>query len=198
VRITRATVAALLVAVATGCGTTTLSPTAQPTTPAAPAVPDSWQVVTSPSGDVRVAAPADLGVIEVPDGVLLQGHMVAGVTPVQIWATDASDAWSQPAAGDSLAAWLRASGWLPSGGSGGVTETADESERVVFLPAGRALEVSVIAQPDTPEPSRVIAYAIETADGFAVLQIVGHPAVFEDRSADLSLITRLVSFEEDP
>lgn len=44
----------------------------------------------------------------------------------------------------------------------------------------------------------VVGYAIETPAGFAVLQIVGHPDFFQERGADLALLTQLVSFAPVP
>ena len=169
-------------------------PTPEPTIPTAPAVPDGWQVVASDSGDVRLAAPPDLAVLDLASGIMLQGEMVGGTTPIQDWATGPRGASVQPAPGETLRAWLEDSGWVPKEGSGGITEVGDASERDVWLPAGRALEVAITAQPGTPDASRVVAYAIETADGFGVLQILGQADVMEARRGDLALLPLLVSF----
>jgi hypothetical protein len=170
------------------------SPTPDATIPTAPAVPDGWQVVTSDAGDVRIAAPPDLLVLDQASGILLQGEMVGGTTPIQVWVTSPRGASVQPAPGETLRAWLEDSGWAPKEGSGGITEVSDVSEREVWLPAGRALEVAITAQPGSPDASRVVAYAIETSDGFGVLQVLGQADVVEARRGDLRLVPLLVSF----
>lgn len=124
--------------------------------------------------------------------------MDGGITPVQVWAIGPRAANPQPATGQSLRSWLEESGWLPSEGSGAVIALEGTTEREVWLPAGRALEVSTTVQPGTPDVSRVVGYAIETPAGFAVLQIVGHPDFFQERGADLALLTQLVSFARVP
>ncbi len=172
------------------------SPTPEPTIPTAPAVPDGWQVVTSDAGDVRLAVPPDLVALDRASGILLQGGMHGGTTPVQVWATGPREAPVQPAPGETLREWLEVSGWVPKEGSGGITEVGDVSEREVWLPAGRALEVAITAQPGTPDASRVVAYAIETSDGFGVLQVLGQPDVMETRRGELSLLPQLVGFGE--
>ena len=166
----------------------------EPTIPEPPGIPEGWQVVTSEAGDVQIAVPPDLAVLDLSSGILLQGEMVAGSTPIQVFAIGPGDAQVQPAGGESLRAWLRASSWAPTEGSGGITGLADETEREVWLPAGRALEVARTAQPGTPDASRVVVYAIETPEGFGVLQIFGHPDFMEQRRRELSLLPLLISF----
>ena len=191
-----AVVATLSLALVACVASIPASPTPEPTIPAAPALPDGWQVVASDAGDVRLAAPPDLVVLDLASGILLQGEMDRGTTPIQVWATGPRGAAVQPTAGESLRAWLEASTWIPAIGASGITNLADVTEREVSLPAGRALEVSMTVQPGTAEASRVIAYAIETAEGFVVLQILGRPDVIDRRRADISLLPRLVSFGE--
>lgn len=188
---------AILALILGACAAATpTSPTPEPTIPTAPAVPDGWQVVTSDAGDVRLAVPPDLVVMDLASGILLQAEMHGGTTPLQVWVTGPRGASIQPAPGETLRAWLETSGWVPKESSGGVTGIGDVSEREVWLPAGRALEVAVTAQPGTPDAGRVIAYAIETSEGFGVLQIVGQPEVTEARRGDLSLLPLLVSFAD--
>ena len=66
--------------------------------------------------------------------------------------------------------------------------------REELLPAGRALGAAATVNPGSPEASRVVAYAVETPDGFAVVQILGEPDVIEERADELRLILLLFRF----
>lgn len=189
--------AVLIALLLAACGASEApAPSADATPPARPAVPLGWLTIASDAGTVELTVPPDLGRFgpDTPVGVLLQAEMNEGVTPLQVWAHGPSDLPEQPAPGESLRTWLERGTWFPRDEQGGVTEIADVSERELLLPAGRALELAATVQPGTREASRVVAYAIETADGFAVLQIIGEPEVLEARADELRLIALLVRF----
>ena len=96
--------------------------------------------------------------------------------------------------GEQVSAWLAQQFWVPVAGDGGVTQTADRSEREVVLPAGRALEVAITAMPGSPEESRVVVYAIATEGGVAIVRFVGSPARMVARSDEVRLIAVLAEF----
>lgn len=187
---------ALLILLAlVACGATEPTrPATDATAPARPPIPATWVIIQS--GDIEVTAPPDLErlALDLPDVILLQAPFDGRVTPLQVSAHSPSALPDQPAPGESLRTWLERGSWIPMEGEGGVTSVADVSEREVLLPTGRALEAAATVQPGTPEASRVVAYAIETADGFAVLQILGQPNVLEDRADELRLIPLLLRF----
>jgi hypothetical protein len=171
-------------------------PAADATPPERPLVPSGWVTITSNAGDAELTSPPDLGRVgpDAPVGVLLQTPMDGGVTPLQVSAYGPSALPDQPADGESLRSWLERGTWFPGEGRGGITAIGDVSEREVLLPAGRALELAATVQPGTREESRVVAYAIETEAGFAVLQILGEPDALEARADELRLIPLLVRF----
>lgn len=186
----------LMATMLASCGASEPTPLAsEATPPERPQIPPGWVTVTSMARDVELTVPPDLVIVgpDAPVGIFLQAAMVGGVTPLQVWAHGPSDLPDQPASGESLRSWLERTAWFPV--EGGATTLGVVSERVVLLPAGRALELAGTAQPGTPEESRVVAYAIETEAGFGVLQIVGPPDVLEGRG-ELRLIPMLLRFNE--
>ncbi len=188
---------ALVAMLLTACGTAGPTPSAaEATAPGLPVVPAGWVTIASSAGDVALTVPPDLGSFgpNTPVGVRVQAEAGERSTPLQVWAHGPSALADQPAPGESLRAWLENGTFLPMGGDAGATEIGDASEREMLLPAGRALELAVTVQPGSRDASRVIAYAIETADGFAVLQIIGEPDDIEARANELSLIPLLVRF----
>lgn len=187
-----------LVLVACGTAEPTL-PAADTTPPERPPIPAAWVTIESQSGDAELTVPPDLGrgVLDTPVAVLLQAEFDDQVTPLQVSAYGPSSLPDQqPAAGESLRTWLERGSWFPREEQGGVTEIDGVSEREVLLPAGRALELAATVQPGTRDESRVVAYAIETATGFAVLQIIGEPDALEARAGELRLIPLLVRFSD--
>lgn len=184
----------LALAVAACAGQTI--PASEPTATSVerPPIPEGWVTVASEDGTVVIVVPPDLVGIPLPGEVLVQGPNTGNVTPVEIWATGPIGAQPQPRGGEALRGWLEAGGWLPRAGSGGVTETVDEAEGEVSLPAGLAYRVAATAQPGTPEASRVIAYAVATERGFAVLRILGDPETLDTRADELALVPLLVRF----
>lgn len=179
------------------CGATEPTPLATDATPPQrPKAPDGWVTIGSHTGDAELTVPPDLGRLgpDSPVGVLVQAQVDGQTTPIQVWATGASALPDQPAAGESVRSWLERGSWFPKAGQGGVTAIDDVSERQVLLPAGRALELAATAQPGSSAASRVVAWAIETRAGLAVLQILGEPAVLEARADELRLIPLLVRF----
>lgn len=187
----------LFVMLLAACGVTEPTPPpADATPPERPRVPSGWVTIASEAGDAELTVPPDLGRFgpNTPVGVRVHSEMDGGFTPLQIWAHGPSALPDQPAPGESLRAWLEHGAWFPSAGQRGGAAIADVSERELLLPAGRALELAATVQPGTREESRVVAYAVETADGFAVLQIVGEPAVIEARTEELRLVAWLVRF----
>jgi hypothetical protein len=182
--------------VVSGCAASTAPDSALAATPAvAPDVPPDWIVTSSEDGSVSLAVPPDLIPTALPREVLAQAPMAAaGFTPIEIWAIGSPGAQPQPRGGEPLRGWLEAASWVPRAGQGGVTAVGDVEEGEVLLPAGRAYRVAITAQPGTPEASRVIAYAIATERGFAVLRMLGHPDAVRDRADELELIGLLAAF----
>lgn len=178
-----------------GCAGTPLpSLDASATLPQRPGVPDGWVTVSSADGTVSLVVPPDMAGTPLPGQVLVQAPMVGGATPIEIWAIGPAGAMPQPAPGESLREWLEAASWVPMRANGGITSTADESEGEVLLPGGRAYRVAITAQPGTPDASRVVAYAIGTERGFAVLRVLGHPDWVAARQDELELVPLLVEF----
>lgn len=189
-RSSAAAIAALLVA----CALASPSSAPEQTPPVRPAMPVGWQTATSNEGDVQLALPPDFDALLTTPGVLAQAT-AAGVGPaLEVWAT-APDAVPQPGGGASVRAWLEQLQWLPATGEGGVTDVSGATEREVLLPAGRALEIAMTADPGTEAESRVVVYAIATEQGYATIRFTGLPAFMEQRAVDLLLITFLVKFE---
>jgi hypothetical protein len=179
------------------CGSaSTPAEATEPTPIPVPAVPAGWVTVASGAGDVSLTVPRDLTPLAPgdPTSILLQSTMVDGRTPIQIFAIGPAGLPDQPAAGESLRSWLERGSWVPMEGEGGVTDLDAVAERELRLPAGRGLEVATTVQPGTPDASRVIAYAIETAGGFAVLQILGHPDTVQARADELNVVVLLAAF----
>jgi hypothetical protein len=177
------------------CGAT--GPTRLATDPTAatrPPIPATW--VTMESGDVELTAPADLErlALDLPDVIFLQGAFDGRVTPLQVSAHGPSALSDQPAPGESLRSWLERGSWFPVEAQGGISSLGDVTEREELIPAGRALGAAATVNPGTLEASRVVAYAIETPEGFAVLQILGEPDVIEERADELRLILLLFRF----
>ena len=145
---------------------------------------------------MSLVVPPDLISIPLgPNEVLVQGATDGNLTPIEIWAVGPAGVQPQPRGGEALLGWLEAAAWVPRAGVGGVTDTSDEGEGEVLLPAGRAYRVARTAQPGTPEASRVVVYAIATERGFAVLRILGHPDAVGARAEELALVPMLAEFE---
>lgn len=145
-----------------------------------------------------MVVPPDLaaGALDVPSGIFVQAAFDDRLTPLQVSAMGRLALHDPPAAGESLRAWLERGSWFPAEGQRGITTLADVSERHVLLPAGRAYELATTVEPETPGQTRVVAYAIETANGTAVLQFIGEPDVLEARADELWMIALLVRFED--
>jgi hypothetical protein len=194
-------IGSLLVATATvGCGASQISPPVpEPTEAVRPSVPDAWSTITSDERDVEVAVPPDFVVLSSIGGVLTQPPIdgQAAVSTLEIFVQGPA-LIEQPRGGESAEEWLGRTGWLPRSGTGGVTAIADRTERELILPSGRAVQVAVTVQPGTADESRVAVYAIETADGVAVLRFIGFPPErLAARSDELSLVATLVRFGAD-
>lgn len=189
--------ATLIALVLGACGAPAPSPSgADGTPPERPVAPAGWIVISSHAGDAELTVPPDLGLFgpDTPVGVRVQAPVGERHTPLQTWAHGPSALPAQPDPGESLRSWLERGTWFPSREQGAGAAMADFSEREVLLPAGRALELAATVQPGTREASRVVAYAIEAAGGFAVLQVIGEPEDLEARSEELGLIPLLVRF----
>lgn len=183
-----------------GCATTEPQHSSvEPTAEVRPSVPDGWSVVTSHQGDLELAIPGDFEVLLTDGGVMAQPPLdraAAGPT-LEIWA-QAPASLVQPTGGETVHDWLARTGWLPRAGEGGVTATADGTQQYVILPSGPATRVAVTAQPGSPDESRVVVYAIETADGVAILRFIGFPPErLDERTDELALVARLVRFGEE-
>ncbi len=184
--------AIVLIGLLTGCGSPASS--VEPTIPERPAVPDGWREVTSDAGDVRLALPADIDAIFTAAGILAQERAQNGPPEFEVLASGPADVFPQPVSGEQVSNWLAQQYWVPVAGEGGVTQTADRTEREVVLPAGRAVEVADTAMPGLPEEGRVVVYAIATEGGLAIIRFVGSPARMEARSDELRLIALLAEF----
>lgn len=182
-------------AVLVACGATEPTrPATDAAAPTRPPAPATW--VTIRSGDVELTAPADLErlPLDLPDVIFLQVAFDGRLTPLQVSAHGPTALPDQPAPGESLRSWLERGTWFPREGQGGISATSDVIEGEELLPAGRAFGAATTANPGTPEASRVVAYAIETPEGFAVVQMLGVPDVIEDRADELRLILLLFRF----
>lgn len=148
------------------------------------------------SGEIELTVPADLERLDLdlPDVIFLQVAFDGRVTPLQVSAHGPSALSDQPAPGDSPRSWLERGLWFPREGQGGISSVGDVTERDELLPAGRAFGAAATVDPGTPEASRVVAYAIETLEGFAVVQFLGPPDVVENRADELRLILLLFRF----
>ena len=177
-----------------GCGSPAAS--VEPTIPERPAVPDGWREVTSDAGDVRLTLPADLGVIFTGAGVMAQRAMPDDEARLEVLALGPADVFPQPRTGEQVRTWLEQQAWVPVAGEGGVTQVADRTEREVVLPAGRALEVATTVMPGSPDEGRVVAYAIATEGGLAILRFVGRRVAMNAREDELRLIALLAQFED--
>lgn len=194
-------IGSLLVAIGiVGCGASQVAtPTPEPTEAVRPRVPDGWSTLTSDEGDVEVTVPPDFVVLSSIGGVLTQPPIdeQAAISTLEIFAQGPA-LIDQPTGGESIDEWLERTGWLPRAGVGGVTAIADIAEQELILPSGRAFQVTVTVQPGTEDESRVAFYAIETADGVAVLRFIGFPPErLAARADELSLIAKLVRFGAD-
>lgn len=184
--------AVVILGLLVGCGPTSAS--VEPTIPERPAVPDGWREVTSDAGDVRLALPADLDVIFTAAGIMAQEPAQNGAPQFEVLAAGPADLLPQPRSGEQVSTWLAQQFWVPVAGEGGVTQTADRTEREVVLPAGRALEVAITAMPGSPDEGRVVVYAIATGAGLAIIRFVGSPAAMNAREGELHLIALLAEF----
>ena len=176
-----------------GCGSAQ-APRVEATIPERPLVPDGWREVTSDTGDVRLALPADVDAISTAPGIWAQEPARNGVPEFEVIASGPADGSPQPRSGEQVRTWLEQQFWVPVAGEGGVTQTADRAEREVVLPAGRALEVAITAMPGAPDESRVVVYAIATEGGLAIIRFVGSPARMDARSDELRLVAFLAEF----
>lgn len=184
--------AIVVLALLVGCGSPASS--VEPTIPERPALPDGWHELTSDAGDVSLALPPDLGSIFTGSGIMAQGPARNGLPEFEVIAVGPADVSPQPQSGEQVSTWLAKQFWVPVAGEGGVTQTADRTEREVVLPAGRALEVSITAMPGSAEEGRVMVYAIATEGGIAIIRFVGSPAVMNSREDEMRLIALLAEF----
>jgi hypothetical protein len=190
--LTRGAHAIVLMALLVGCGSP--APSVEPTIPERPAVPDGWREVTSDAGDVRLALPADLDLIFTGSGIMAQREMPDGEGRLEVIAVGPADVLPQPRSGEQVRTWLEQTSWVPVAGEGGITQTADRTEREVLLPAGRALEVAMTAGTGSPDEGRVMVYAIATKGGLAIIRFVGRPATINAQEGELRLIALLAQF----
>ena len=177
------------------CGATDATqPATAAIVPTRPPIPASWATIEA--GDMELTVPADLGRLgpDIPDVILMQVAFDGRETPLQLSAHGPSALPDQPAPGESLRSWLERGSWFPREGQGGVNSMSAVTVREELLPAGRALGAAATVNPGSPEASRVVAYAVETPDGFAVVQILGEPDVIEERADELRLILLLFRF----
>ena len=179
-------------AVLAGCSASAPPPpSAAPGAMERPAVPAGWRTITSDEGDVRVVVPPDADVLQTAGSVLAQAPTDVPGAPFEVWVTGPA-AIIQPTGGQSTMHWLEDSGWMPREGGGIVF--GPTTERELFLPAGRAIEVTTSVQPGTPDEGGVVLYVVETGGGFAIVRFVGTPALLEQRTLQIQLISQLVEF----
>ena len=181
--------AALVIALAVaGCAGRSPA-SALPTRPG-PSV--GWFAVSSGNADLRLTLPPWL----VP--FVMSGAIFANELPptpgsedwLELLAEGPATAAPQPAAGQSLQQWLEAR--LESPNRGPV------SVRTVALPAGSAVELSVVMGEGTSLERRFLAFAIQAPAGVAYLLVDGPPAAWVGREADVALIPMLAEVLPPP
>jgi hypothetical protein len=148
--------------------------------PQRPDTPAGWTVATATSRDVRVALPPYAVPFELETVVMANEDPSGNSSWFQVTAIGPQQTVVQPEAGQSPADWLLSQVADP--------ERSDVQIRDVALPAGQSVEVRATYHAGTPEETRVLMYAIATADGYAMLQIVGRPEDFANHRADIGLI----------
>jgi hypothetical protein len=161
-----------------------------------PDVPQGWLTISSDEGDLRLTLPPDFEAVSTVSGIVAQPPIQdSGRSNLEVWAASPA-ALVQPRGSESVRGWLDNSGFAPVAGDvSGLTDVDQISERQVELPAGRALEVVFVIQPETDAAVRLVIYAIETADGIGVLRINGSPpSRLEERTRELLLIPLLAEF----
>jgi hypothetical protein len=161
--------------------------------PTRPSVPDSWVIVESDEGDVRLALPPELAPLSTAGGIIAQEPITAaGINQLELLASGPSALLDQPARGGSVVEWLYEQSLVPRADSQTVVGSTSSIE--VAFPTGRGVEISTTVFPGTPEEALVITYAVPTTAGFSVLRFVGQPERLRERSDDLRLITLLAEF----
>lgn len=160
--------------------------------PTMPLSPAGWVVVASGNGDLRLTLPPWLVPFETT-GVIFANEpppSPGSVDWLQLLAEGPATAVPQPAAGQSLPQWLEAR--LESPNRGPV------SVRTVALPAGTAVELSVVMGEGTSLERRFLAFAIRAPAGVAYLLVDGPPAAWTGREADVALIPMLAEVGPAP
>src|SRR5690606_30695786 len=123
--------------------------------------------------------PPDLEAVPTQSGVFARPTEASGSALIEIWLTAPAAIEHQPTEGQDRGEWLHLQGWLPRVGAAGVTAVGDRVENAVLLPAGPAFEVVVTGDVGSAARLRVVAYAIETHGGTAILMIQGAPEVMD-------------------
>ena len=161
--------------------------------PTRPAVPDSWVVVETDEGDVRLTLPPELAPLHTAGGIIAQEPMTAaGIIELELMASGPYTLVDQPASGESVVEWLREQSLVPR--DDGLTVIGSTSTSEVAFPTGRGVEVSTMVFPGGPEEALVITYAVRTTVGIVVLRFIGQPERLRERADDLRLITFLAEF----
>lgn len=182
--------APLLLILVASCSTDAPDPTAA----TLPDPPAGWHSIVSDTGDAALMVPPDFEATFTADGVLAQPPAQNGAISLEVWA-HGPVSLPQPTGGETLGDWLEQNHWVPIAGDGGVTTIADRSEREVLLGSGLALEVTLTAQPGTPDESRVVVYAIRTETGIAILRFIGFPPQrMHERAEELEIVAQLATF----
>jgi hypothetical protein len=166
----------------TGC----YGPSATVALPSAPSLPAGWIVTETRTRDLRLALPPDVRPSQADEQIMANEPPPPGALVwFEVQATPARSLADQPS-GD-------VADWLVEYIRQGTPATILAKESVV-LPAGPAQRLRIAFSPGRPEETYVTAYAIRTADGYAVLRIAGPKATLERRAGDVSLIANLISF----
>lgn len=159
---------------------------ALPTRPAAPA---DWTEVSEDRGEVRLLLPSDFEPV-FTDGTVLANTPTnpAGTMWWEVRATGPSSVLPQPGPNQSLTDWLkqRLEDEFPAAGPGATA--------LVGLPAGRAVRLRTTVDANTPNPTVVVGYAIQTSDGVGFMYMIGPAAHFDERAQELELVAMLLEF----
>ena len=156
--------------------------------PPPPPVPEGWRVVASDAGDLRMVLPPDVHASETSGAIFANQSPDADGGMLQVMAEGPHADHPQPAAGESLVAWLEER-WLE-----GAKERGPTVIRSLRLPAGETIELITAIAPGTEHEWWINLYAIRTPDGVGFLVIDGPTSRWDRPDGATELIPQLVEF----
>jgi hypothetical protein len=166
---------ALVLALLAACGAPTPAETPPP----------GWARIESRAGDLEVVLPPWMAAFEMSGPIFANEVLPDGTPGMQLLAEGPLTAELQPAAGESLEAWLAARIEAPGAGEPRV-------ERV-RLSAGEGIRVRRDDRAGTATAWRIAAWAIRTRAGVAFLLVDGAADRWLGREEDVERIARLLS-----